>query len=419
MKFLRYNYGHLRAYTEGSDQPNDVLADFIGFCDYPTAFGSLELCSNGFCSCPGAFRKSNDRQKNGCVEVTPVECSGPHSHRKERVSDVHYFNHVDIDAAALRGTDEESCQELCLKNCSCKVVIYRYFTNFSSGDCYLPNPVLSLMNDGKERSGYESSAFIKLPNNAEKAKISDLLRFSYEQLKKATEDFQKKLGQGGFGVVYEGVLQDSQKVAVKVLDGFGQGRRTSWQTNGSLDKWIFDTTQFALDWQIIRRRIHDIAKGLAYLHEECMQRIVHLDVKPQNILLDDNLCAKISDFGWAKLVDKDQSRRVTRIRGTPGYLAPEWCSAFITEKADVYSFGIIAMEILSVYSKAENNHLIDMIRNYSDDLQCNTSAVVRMMKLAVWCLQSDFTLRPSMSMVVKVIEGTMYIESHLEYSVQN
>ncbi|KAH0717792.1 hypothetical protein KY285_013823 [Solanum tuberosum] len=521
MKYLRYDYdGHLRAYTEGSDQTNDLLADFIGLCDYPTACGSLELCSNGICSCPGPLIKSNDRQNNGCVEVSPVECDGQRSHRMDRASDVYYFNYVDTDAAALRGTDEESCQELCLKNCSCKVVLFRYFTNFSSGDCYLPSPVLSLIIDGKGRSVYESSAFIKLPNDAEKGKstatrrtgiiagltggtvllisltvgiliafnrkhtlqennddysgeISGLVRFSYEQLKMATWNFQKKLGQGGFGSVYEGVIRDGQKVAVKVLDGFGQGKREflaevqtigsihhvnlvrligvcaekehtilvyDFMSNGSLDKWIFGTTstQFTLDWKIRRKIIHDIAKGLAYLHEECMQRIVHLDVKPQNILLDENLCAKVSDFGLAKLVDKDQSHIVTRIRGTPGYLAPEWCSAFITEKADVYSFGIVAMEILcgrknvdyshslehphllSLFmEKAENNQLFDMMGNYSDDPQSNTSEVIRMMKLAVWCLQNDFTLRPSMSMVVKVIEGTMDIESHLDYSIPN
>ncbi|XP_016477961.2 G-type lectin S-receptor-like serine/threonine-protein kinase SD2-5 [Nicotiana tabacum] len=522
MKFLRYDYdGHLRSYAEGSDQQTDILADFIGVCDYPIACGSLELCSNGFCSCPGPFKQSNDRQSNGCVEVSPVECNGRRSHKMMRVLDVYYFNYVDIEAAALRGTDVESCQELCMRNCSCKVILFHYFTNFSRGDCFLPSPVLTLINDAKKRSGYESSAFIKIPNDTEKDtdslaarrigiiagstggaflliaicvsiliafkrkqtlqennddysdEISGTLRFSYEQLKVATGNFQQKLGQGGFGSVYEGVLQDGQKVAVKVLDGFGQGKREflaevqtigsihhvnlvrligvcaekehkllvyDFMSNGSLDKWIFDigSTQFTFNWQIRKSIIHDIAKGLAYLHEECRQRIVHLDVKPQNILLDDKFCAKVSDFGLAKLVDKDQSRIVTRIRGTPGYLAPEWFSAFITEKADVYSFGVVAMEILcgrknvdyshslehphllSLFmEKAENNLLIDMIGNYNDDLQCNTSEVVRMMKLAVWCLQSDFTLRPSMSMVVKVIEGTMDIETQLDYSVPN
>ncbi|PHU26064.1 Dihydroorotase, mitochondrial [Capsicum chinense] len=81
MKFLRYDYdGHLRAYTEGSEQPNDLLTDFIDFCDYPSACGSMELCSDGLCSCPGALRKSNDQQNNRCVEISPVKCDGPHSH---------------------------------------------------------------------------------------------------------------------------------------------------------------------------------------------------------------------------------------------------------------------------------------------------------------------------------------------------
>ncbi|XP_019262856.1 PREDICTED: G-type lectin S-receptor-like serine/threonine-protein kinase SD2-5 [Nicotiana attenuata] len=410
-----------------------------------------------------------------------------HSHKMMRVSDVYYFIYVDTEAAALRGADVESCQELCMRNCFCKVVLFRYFANFSRGDCFLPSPVLTLINDGKERSGYESSAFINIPNDTEKdtdslaarrigiiaGSISGafLLIAICEQLKVATENFQQKLGQGGFGSVYEGVLQDGQKVAVKVLDGFGQGKREflaevqtigsihhvnlvrligvcaekeqkllvyDFMSNGSLDKWIFGTgsTRFTFNWQIRRSIIHDIAKGLTYLHEECRQRIVHLDVKRQNILLDDNFCAKVSDFGLAKLVDKDQSQIVTRIKGTPGYLAPEWFSAFITEKADVYSFGVVVMEILCgrknvdysqsleyphlltlFMKKAENNQLIDMIGNYNDDLQCNTSEVVHMMKLAVWCLQSDFTMRPSMSMVVKVIEGTMDIDTHLDYSV--
>ncbi|XP_028099014.1 probable receptor-like protein kinase At5g20050 [Camellia sinensis] len=90
----------------------------------------------------------------------------------------------------------------------------------------------------------------------------------------------------------------------------------------------------------------DIAKGLAYLYEECRQKIFHLDIKLQNIFLDEDFNAKISDFGLSKLIDKDQSQVVTMMRGTPGYLAPEWLSSIITEKVDIYSFGVVILEML-------------------------------------------------------------------------
>ena len=94
---------------------------------------------------------------------------------------------------------------------------------------------------------------------------------------------------------------------------------------------------------------------MAYLHEECRQKIAHLDIKPGNILLDDKFNAKISDFGLAKLIDRDQSHVMTKIRGTRGYLAPEWLSSTITEKADIYSFGVVVLEIVSGRKNLENN----------------------------------------------------------------
>nr|DAD48202.1 TPA_asm: hypothetical protein HUJ06_018139 [Nelumbo nucifera] len=147
------------------------------------------------------------------------------------------------------------------------------------------------------------------------------MRFSYEDLRNATENFNRKLGKGGFGSVFEGTLGNGTKVAVKCLDGLGQVNKKSllaevetigsihhvnlvrligfcwkkshrllvyeYMCNGSLDKWIFSRNQeFSLDWQTRRNIIFDMAKGLAYLHEHCRQRIVHLDIKPQNILLE-------------------------------------------------------------------------------------------------------------------------------------
>ncbi|XP_056170559.1 G-type lectin S-receptor-like serine/threonine-protein kinase SD2-5 [Syzygium oleosum] len=204
--------------------------------------------------------------------------------------------------------------------------------------------------------------------------------FMYDDLRAITDEFSKKLEEGGFGSVFEGTPGDGTKVAVKRLDGFGQIKKSflaevetignihhvnlvrlmgfcaekshrlliyEYMSNGSLDRWIFHkSSECILDWQQRKKIIHDIVKGLNYLHEDCRQKIVHLDIKPQNILLDGNFNAKIVDFGLSKLIDRDQSQVVTTMRGTPGYLAPEWLSAAITEKVDVYSFGVVILEIV-------------------------------------------------------------------------
>uniref|UniRef100_A0A0D3GHQ3 non-specific serine/threonine protein kinase n=1 Tax=Oryza barthii TaxID=65489 RepID=A0A0D3GHQ3_9ORYZ len=160
-----------------------------------------------------------------------------------------------------------------------------------------------------------------------------------------------------------------------------------------------------LDWSTRHKIVSDIARGLCYLHKGCKQRIVHLDIKPQNILLDDQFNAKISDFGVAKLVDKDRSRVMTRMRGTPGYMAPEWLTSTITEKADVYSFGVVVLEIICgrrnldhsqpeealhlmslLQDSARNDKLLDMIDHRMDDMQLHSEDVMHMMHLAMWCL---------------------------------
>ncbi|KQK18038.1 hypothetical protein BRADI_1g38183v3 [Brachypodium distachyon] len=227
-------------------------------------------------------------------------------------------------------------------------------------------------------------------------------RFLFVELKLATEEFSKVIGIGGSGSVFEGQICD-KRVAVKRLDGIYQGKGEflaevqtigsinhihlvrligfcaekshrllvyEYMPNGSLDKWIFQKHQEApLDWKTRSRIITDVAKGLAYLHNDCRQTIVHLDIKPQNILLDEQFTAKVSDFGLAKLIDRDQSSVMTRLRGTPGYLAPEWLTSVINKKADVYSFGIVVMEILCGRSNLdysqpeESRHLVSMLQD--------------------------------------------------------
>ncbi|XBI23796.1 hypothetical protein VPH35_048970 [Triticum aestivum] len=229
------------------------------------------------------------------------------------------------------------------------------------------------------------------------------MRFTFQQLNAATEQFADKLGEGGFGSVFKGQFGD-ERIAVKRLDRAGQGTREfsaevetigsihhinlvrligfcaekshrllvyEYMPKGSLDRWIYcrhDNDSPPLHWSTRCKIITNIAKGLAYLHEECMKKIAHLDVKPQNILLDDDFNAKLSDFGLCKLIDRDMSQVFTRMRGTPGYLAPEWLTSQITEKVDVYSFGVVVMEVISGRKNLDNSrseesiHLITQLR---------------------------------------------------------
>ncbi|XP_065042484.1 G-type lectin S-receptor-like serine/threonine-protein kinase SD2-5 [Musa acuminata AAA Group] len=502
-------------------------------CAYPTVCGEYGICSNGQCSCPSGanvssiyFQSVDDRQSSlGCFPVTPLSCQSMQQHSLLVADNVSYFNYIDSDAAALERIDEERCKQACLKNCSCKAALFQYAANVSNGYCFLPSQLFSLQNNQPSVSHYNSSAYIKVqmttasptPDNSGRnttpgnrsysvgvilgivgAVLAAFLiggiiivfvrrrksteeeeddfqqvpgmptRFAFEELKLATDSFSKKIGQGGFGSVYEGKIGD-ERIAVKQLDGVGQGKREflaeveiigsvhhinlvrligfcaershrllvyEYMCNGSLDRWIFSKGQRGtLDWQTKRKIVADIAKGLSYLHEECRQRIAHLDIKPQNILLDEKFNAKVSDFGLSKLIDRDQEEVMTRMRGTPGYLAPEWLTSVITEKVDIYSFGVMIVEIVCGrknldYSQPEesihligllqdmikSNRLEDIIDSRSDEMKLHKKEAIEMIKLAVWCLQGDSNRRPSMSTVVKVLEGARNVETDLDYN---
>jgi len=187
------------------------------------------------------------------------------------------------------------------------------------------------------------------------------VRFSYSDLHEATNNFSIKLDEGRFCSVYLGVFHDGILLAVKQLEAIGKGMKEfraevgligsihhvhlvqlkgfcaegphwllvyEYLGKGSLDRWIFKNNEgdHMLDWNTRFNIAVGTAKGLAYLHEECEVKIVHCDIKPENVLLDDNFSAKVSDFGLAKLMDREQSLVCTQLRGTRGYLAPEWIS---------------------------------------------------------------------------------------------
>nr|KJB69989.1 hypothetical protein B456_011G052400 [Gossypium raimondii] len=215
--------------------------------------------------------------------------------------------------------------------------------------------------------------------------------YSYSELKAATENFSSsnKLGEGGFGPVYKGTLSDGTVVAVKRLSvASNQGKEQfvteiatisavqhrnlvkllgcciegkrrllvyEYLENKSLDQALFGKIDLRLDWPTRFNICLSTARGLAYLHEESRPRFVRRDVKASNILLDAELCPKISDFGLAKLYDDKKTHVTTRAAGTIGYLAPEYAMrGHLTEKADVFGFGVVALEILSGRPNADN-----------------------------------------------------------------
>ena len=294
------------------------------------------------------------------------------------------------------------------------------------------------------------------------------VRFSYEDLQIATEDFKERIGGGGFGTVFKGVLKDGSKIAVKRLDRMEQGMREfvaevetigslhhfnlvrligfcvekscrllvyEYMSNGSLEKWIFvRDPRPCLDWQTRKKIILDVAKGLTYLHEDCRRRVAHLDIKPQNILLDENFNAKVSDFGLAQLIERDESLVQATMRGTPGYIAPEWRKSKISVKVDIYSFGIVLLEVVSarrnldrsrsesschllrlLQEKAKEDRLFDIVESFGEEVENHRDEMIRMIKIGAWCLQNDPGKRPSMSTVVKVLEGVMEVDANITY----
>ncbi|PON48838.1 S-receptor-like serine/threonine-protein kinase [Parasponia andersonii] len=293
---------------------------------------------------------------------------------------------------------------------------------------------------------------------------SNLRCFAYKELELATEEFKEELGRGAFGIVYKGTLQMGSGVvvvAVKKLNfvlpetekefrnevnvigqthhknlvrllGYcddGQNRLLVYEylQNGALANFVFGDIKPS--WNHRTGIALGIAKGLLYLHEECSTQIIHCDIKPQNILLDEYNNAKISDFGLAKLLMMDQSQTHTAIRGTKGYVAPEWFRNMpITSKVDVYSFGVVLLEIIccrksiDMEISGEGKEILtdwayDCFREGSLDVLVNSEAealedkkrLETYVMVSMWCIQENPSLRPNMRSVVQMLEGVVEV----------
>ncbi|XP_027168541.1 rust resistance kinase Lr10-like [Coffea eugenioides] len=278
-----------------------------------------------------------------------------------------------------------------------------------------------------------------------------------------TNNFKEKLGEGGYGLVYKGKLRSGDVVAVKMLnkskaDGqefinevatIGQIHHVNvvrlvgfcvapskhalvydYMPNGSLDKLIFSDSQngHPLSWKQTCEIAKGVARGMEYLHQGCNMQILHFDIKPHNILLDENFVPKVADFGLAKLYPMQKSvSSLTAVRGTLGYMAPELFYKKIgrvSDKADVYSYGMLLMEMAGrrrngnghvehssqiyfpswIYDKFDRGEELEIGDHATEE---EKSISRRLILIALWCTQMTPEDRPSMREVLEMLEGDL------------
>lgn len=497
--------GYITFYTlesSSNDSPTKIPADS---CSRPQACDPYQICGSNNCQCPTALAsKTNCRPDL----ASPCNRSKGSMELADAGDGLSYFA-LEFAPPSSK-TDLNGCKSSCLGNCSCLLM---FFEN-KSGNCFHFDHVGSLQsskesgfvsyikisstdgNGGDSTSGGSSKKHVVvvaiiviittlviivllfagvryykksnvLPESPKEISEEDNflenisgmpVRFSYKDLQVATKDFSAILGRGGFGSVYEGILKDGTRLAVKQLEGLGQGKKEfqaevsiigsihhlhlvrlkgfcaegahkllvyEFMANNSLDKWLFKRKKAEmLDWDTRYNIAVGTAKGLAYLHEDCDVKIVHCDIKPENVLLDDNFLAKVSDFGLAKLMSREQSHVFTTLRGTRGYLAPEWITNYaISEKSDVYSYGMVLLEIIGgrknydasetsekshfpsyAFKMMEEGKLTDIL-DANLEMAKTDERVMIAIKVALWCIQDDMSHRPSMTKVVQMLEG--------------
>lgn len=521
--YIRLDYdGNLRGYAAGILQSYQKLSEAMSKCELPSSCGNYGVCSqeNQECNCPnnGTHHIGSESNVNGsgCALSQRPNCTNVKGGwQMFSLAGMEYYRNQ--YAVPLNMSTMEKCSDYCLNNCSC---IASFYVN-QSKSCFIVSSQLGTIAETSNEGNFvfikvRSSDIIRNPKARKdiikdfykaiiaigvmvvavaaiviffclvgapcrrpKPETNNIIRpeqsatgivysipdvmakkYSFEEIRTFTNSFEKVLGSGGFGTVYEGVLEDGTMIAVKKLELARQGAKEFYaevailgiihhwnlvqllgfcaeeshkiliyehMPNGSLDRWLFDESKIQfLTWPIRFNIVLGTARGLAYLHQECRYKIIHLDVKPQNILLDENFVAKVSDFGMARLMSRKESRVVTTMRGTPGYLAPEWLlECAITEKSDIYSFGMVVLEIiaghknytrgadsdkcyfpawaLSMAVVGKESEVIDLRLAGDEDFDRNEA--IRVLKIGFLCIQEDAHCRPSMREVVQMLEG--------------
>uniref|UniRef100_A0A452ZEW0 Receptor-like serine/threonine-protein kinase n=1 Tax=Aegilops tauschii subsp. strangulata TaxID=200361 RepID=A0A452ZEW0_AEGTS len=523
----------VNVWSQASQSWQSIYSEPADPCTPPATCGPFTVC-NGIahpsCDCMESFSQKSPQdlefedRTGGCIRNTPLHCSTSGNNKNMTNStDIFHpiaqvalpYNPQIVDVAT-----KSKCEEACLGSCSCTAYSYSnsrcsvwhgelFSVNLNDGIDNNSEDVLYLRlaakdllpgsrkNERKPKAGVVTIVSIigfglimvmlllliwrykfkwcGLPIYDNPGSAGGIIAFRYTHLVRATKSFSEKLGGGGFGSVYKGVLSDSMTtIAVKRLDGARQGEKQfraevssigliqhinlvkligfccegdhrllvyEHMLNGSLDSHLFKKSNanvVVLNWNIRCQISLGVARGLCYLHQGCRECIIHCDIKPENILLDASFVPKVADFGLAAFVGRDFSRILTSVRGTVGYLAPEWLTGVaITPKVDVYGFGMVLLEIISGRrnsspetsyntSSSNSNQNIEYFpvqaisKLHSGDLKSlvdprlhgdfNLEEAERICKVACWCIQDNELDRPTMGEVVRVLEGLQEID---------
>ncbi|XP_050218673.1 G-type lectin S-receptor-like serine/threonine-protein kinase At4g27290 [Mercurialis annua] len=478
-------------------------ADNCDTYDLCGAHGSCDITKTPVCSCLNKFVPKLKNTWNaadwtgGCVRRTPLDCEKGDGFVKYPNVKLPDFYSI-VSSLTLK-----ECEVMCLKNCSCmayassdlrngrgcffwfgQLIDIKQFNEDGGQDLYIRLASSELDTRSRRRiiagtvAGLASVLLIailciglRIRNKKRKQKQNahgkwendlDLPHFDISIISKATNNFSfdNRLGEGGFGPVYKGTLEDGQEVAVKRLstesrqglDEFMnevkciaklQHRNLvkligycvdldeklliyEYMPHKSLDCYIFDEDRRKLlDWKMRLQIINGISRGLLYLHQDSRLRIIHRDLKLSNILLDNEMNPKISDFGMARSFwDNETAANTKRVVGTYGYMSPEYIiDGLFSVKSDVFSFGVLLLEIISGERNrgfTHSDHQLNLLGHawrvfmegrytkFIDELiaeSCNLSQVLRTIHVGLLCVQHDPDDRPSMSSVVLMLSS--------------
>ncbi|KAG6419122.1 hypothetical protein SASPL_121333 [Salvia splendens] len=506
------------AHFRWSEASNDwiSIAPLIGdLCDEYDKCGSFGVCEFGrapLCDCLAGFvpRVGEEWARfdwaGGCSRRAPLNCSTAAGFRRFSRVKVPDTSASFVDANAR---NEKECEAACLRDCSCvayarteatgcvvwsgELLDIRVYEDVGQ-ELFVKMPLSELGSRKSKRIAVivsvMAAAFVVVltlviwlvirkrvakkkaaqqqhdfPIQSENACISDedvaLPMIDFLTISTATNEFSfsSKIGEGGFGPVYKGVLSNGKEIAVKRLSqDSGQGLHEfkneviliaklqhrnlvrllgccihqnermlvyEYMPNKSLDFFIFDQTKdTSLEWRTRYDIIVGIARGLVYLHRDSRLRIIHRDLKASNILLDNEMNPKISDFGLARMLGADQYQEKTkRVMGTYGYMAPEYAvDGFFSVKSDVFSFGVLVLEIISGKKNRgfyHPDHDLNLLghawklwtegnpKDFVDAsiLNRESLAVVRCIQVGLLCAQQRPEDRPTMSNVVVMLDG--------------